>query len=139
MSQKEQGDASLSPGEQAALAAISEFGAKPYTEDEQKELSEIVKAFNERHGTEFTEADMIRFEQVNKDIMDDDLTEMMRNNAPDVVFNAYHQAFFQGAIKLFQRDAEMRNIIMQDQEAREKAIKHFFNRAMREAREGSAA
>ncbi|MEZ5856687.1 MAG: hypothetical protein R3D67_18795 [Hyphomicrobiaceae bacterium] len=58
--QKEQGSASLSPGDRAAIKAISEFGAKPYTEDEQKELSEIVKAFNERHGTSFTEEDMIR-------------------------------------------------------------------------------
>ena len=82
---------------------------------------------------------MIRFEQVNRDIMSEDLTEMMRNNPADVVFSAYHRAFFQGAIKLLQRDAEMRNIIMQDQEAREKAIRHLFNRAMREAREGSAA
>ena len=49
---KEQGDASLSPGDRAALKEISEFGAKPYTEDEQKELSEIVKAFNDRHGRE---------------------------------------------------------------------------------------
>lgn len=62
--QKEEGSASLSPGDSDPLQAIREFGAKPYTEDEKKELSEIVKAFNDRHGTDFTEADMIRFEQV---------------------------------------------------------------------------
>lgn len=133
--QKEQGSASLSPGDRAALKAISEFGAKPYTEDEQKELSEIVKAFNERHGTNFSEADMIRFEQVNRDIMDDDLTEMLRNNPPDVVYTAFAQAFFQGAIKMFQKDNEMRNIVLTDAEARDKATRHFFNRALREARQ----
>ena len=133
--EKEQGGASLSTGSDAPLQAIKEFGAKPYSEDEQKELSEIVRAFNERHGTDFTESDMIRFEQVNRDILDDDLAEMLRNNPPDVVFNAYSQAFFAGAVRMFQRETEMRNIIMQDREAREKATRHFFNRAMREARE----
>lgn len=34
--QKEQGEASLAAGDTAALKAISEFGAKPYTEDEKK-------------------------------------------------------------------------------------------------------
>ncbi|MCG8046526.1 MAG: DEAD/DEAH box helicase family protein [Candidatus Thiodiazotropha taylori] len=133
---KEQGSASLSPGDRAALKAIAEFGAKPYTEDEQKELSEIVKSFNERHGTNFTEEDMIRFEQVNREIMDDDLSEMLRNNPPDVVYTAFAQAFFQGAIRMFQRDNEMRNIVLTDADARDKATRHFFNRALREAREG---
>ena len=132
---KEQGSASLSPGDRAALQAISEFGAKPYTEDERKELSEIVKAFNERHGTSFSEQDMIRFEQVNRNIIDDDMTEMLRNNPPDVVYTAFAQAFFQGAIRMFQKDNEMRNIVLTDAEARDKATRHFFNRALREARE----
>ena len=133
---KEQGSASLSPGDTEALAAISEFGAKPYTEDEKKELSEIVKAFNDRHGTQFSEADMVRFEQVNREIMDNDLSEMLRNNPPDVVYSAFAQAFFKGAIQMFQRDNEMRNIVLSDPEARDKATRHFFNRALREAREG---
>ncbi|MBK5930121.1 type I restriction endonuclease subunit R [Halochromatium salexigens] len=38
---REEGSASLGVGDTAALYAITEFGAKPYTEDEQKELSEI--------------------------------------------------------------------------------------------------
>ena len=132
---KEQGSASLSPGERTALKAITEFGAKTYTEDEQKELSEIVKAFNDRHGTSFTEADMIRFEQVNREILDDDLSHMLRNNPPDVVYTAFAQAFFKGAIRMFQRDNEMRNIVLTDAAAREKATRHFFNRALREARD----
>ncbi len=134
---KEQGSASLSPGDRATLKAISEFGAKPYTEDEQRELSEIVKAFNDRHGTNFTEEDMIRFEQVNREIMDDDLADMLRNNPPDVVYAAFRDAFFKGAIRMFQRDNEMRNIVLTDADARDKATRHFFNRALREARENN--
>ena len=132
---KEAGSASLAAGDTEALKAISEFGAKPYTEDEKKELSEIVDAFNERHGTEFTEADMIRFEQVNREILDEDLSEMLRNNPPDVVYAAFRDAFFQGAIRMFQRDNEMRNIVLTDAEARDKATRHFFNRALREVRD----
>jgi len=45
---KDEGSASLKPGDTAALTPISEFGAKPMTEDEAKRLSELVKAFNER-------------------------------------------------------------------------------------------
>ena len=130
--QKEEGDASLSPGDRAALKAISDFGAKPYTEDEQKELSEIVKAFNDRHGTDFSEGDMVRFEQVNMEILNEDMREMLRNNPADVVYAAYRDAFFQEAIRMFQRDNEMRNIVLTDAEARDKATRHFFNRALRE-------
>jgi type I restriction enzyme R subunit len=135
---KEEGSASLSPGDTDPLQAIKEFGAKPYTEDEKKELSEIVKAFNDRHGTDFTEADMIRFEQVNREVLTGDMTEMLRNNPPDVVYAAFRDAFFQGAIRMFQRDNEMRNIVLTDATARDKATRHFFNRAMREVRESAS-
>jgi type I restriction enzyme, R subunit len=133
--QKEHGSASLSPGDKAALKPISEFGAKPYTEDEERSLSEIIKAFNERHGTQFSRDDFIRFEQVNRTIIDEDMAEMLRNNPPDVVYAAFSQAFFKGAIDLFQRDNEMKNIVLTDSQVREQAIRHFFNRALREVRE----
>jgi type I restriction enzyme R subunit len=133
--QKEQGSASLSPGDVASLKPISEFGAKPYTEDEERSLSAIIQAFNERHGTQFTREDFIRFEQVNRTIVDDDMAQMLRNNPPDVVYAAFSQAFFKGAIDLFQRDNEMKNIVLTDAQVREQAIRHFFNRALREVRE----
>jgi type I restriction enzyme, R subunit len=134
--QKEQGSASLSKGATVPLSPIKEFGAKPYTDDEEKALSEIINNFNERHGTEFTKEDFMRFEQVNRDILgDDNLKDMLRNNPPDVVYSAFSQAFFEGAIKLFERDNQLQNIVMTDAAAREQAIKHFFSRALREARQ----
>jgi len=60
---------------------------------------------------------------------------MLKNNPPDVVYGAFSQAFFEGAIKLFQRDKQLQNVVMTDAVAREQAIKHFFSRALREARE----
>ncbi len=78
---------------------------------------------------------MVRFEQVNQEILTEDMTEMLRNYPPDVVYTAFRDAFFQGAIRMFQRDNEMRNIVLTDAEARDKATRHFFNRALREVRE----
>src|SRR5262249_7399435 len=97
--QKEAGSASLQAGEQAPLPAIQEFAAKPYTAEEEKSLSEIIRAFNDRNGTRFTKEDFFRFEQVNREILDEDMVEMLRNNPPDVVFAAFSQAFFKGAIR----------------------------------------
>jgi type I restriction enzyme, R subunit len=132
--QQEEGTASLAAGDSARLRAIHEFAAKPYTVEEEESLSEIIKSFNERHGTEFTNEDLVRFEQVNREILSDDMIEMLRNNPPDVVYTAFREAFFKGAINLFQRDAAMKSIILTDADAREHAIRHFFNRALHVAR-----
>lgn len=132
----EEGSASLTAGDTTTLQPISEFGANPYTEEEERSLSEIIDAFNDRHGTKFSREDFLRFERVTRDVMDDDMTEMMRNNPADVVYNAFSQAFFQQMVKMFQQDNEMRNIVMTDKDAREQATRHFFKRAQRQAREG---
>jgi hypothetical protein len=62
-------------------------------------LSDIIDSFNERHGTDFTEEDFLRFEKVNQEIMNDDMREMLKNNPEDVVFLTFSQAFFKGAIR----------------------------------------
>jgi type I restriction enzyme R subunit len=130
--QHEGGQASLVPGENTRLRGIEEFAAKPYTVEEEESLSAIINAFNERHGTDFNEADLLRFEQVNLDILNDDLLfEMLRNNPPDVVYKAFSEAFFKGAVNLFQRDAELKSAVLTDAQVREFTIQHFFKRALR--------
>jgi len=126
-------DASLKPGDTVALPAIREFAARPYSAEEEKSLSEIIKSFNDRHGTRFTDADFLRYEQVNQEILDPAMIQMLRSNPRDVVYNAFREAFFAGAIKLFQRDAEMRSIVTSDPVARDNAIRFFFDRAFRQA------
>ena len=132
----DEGSASLAAGDGKTLDPITEFGANPYTEEEERSLSEIIDSFNERHGTQFSQEDFLRFERVTRDIMDEDMTEMMRNNPADVVETAFSQAFFQGIVRAFQQDNEMRNIFMTDPDARAQATRHFFMRAQRQAREG---
>jgi type I restriction enzyme R subunit len=78
------------------LSNITEFGMNAHTEEEEKSLSEIIDSFNERHGTNFSREDFLRFDRVNREIMDDDMKEMMRNNPADVVYTAFSQAFLQG-------------------------------------------
>ena len=101
---EESGTGSLKPGETTTLDPITEFGANPYTEDEERSLSEIIESFNERHGTQFSREDFLRFERVNQEIMDDDLKDMMRNNPADVVYNAFSEKFFRGMIRTFQTE-----------------------------------
>lgn len=60
---------------------------------------------------------------------------MLRNNPPDVVFSAFSQALFWGAIRMFRRDSEINSIVLPDAEVREQAIRHCFSRALREVKE----
>jgi type I restriction enzyme, R subunit len=133
--QKEGGKASLSPGDNAKLPPISEFAAKPFTEEEEKSLSEIIEAFNAKHGTEFSDADFLRFEAVKDDVLDEDMMATLANNPPDVSRGAFDQAFFRGAVRAFQRDREMQSIILSDAEARERVFALMFSRALRQVRE----
>jgi type I restriction enzyme R subunit len=133
--EKEAGSASLQAGEVSPLSAIDEFGAKPYTEDEAKALSEIVKSFNERHGTQFTDEDFIRLEQVKRKTLDKEMTAVLRNNPPDVSYPTFSRRIFEEAIKQFQRDNSLQNIILTDAEDRDRIFRHLFSRALREVRE----
>lgn len=131
---KESGSASLSSGDEAKLTPISEFAAKPFTEEEEKSLSEIIEAFNAKHGAEFSKDDFVRFEAVKDDVLDENMIATLVNNPPDVSRGAFDQAFFKGTVRAFQRDREMQSIILSDPEARERVFALMFSRALREAR-----
>lgn len=133
----ESGSASLGAGETRPLTAISEFGAKPYTEDESKALSEIVRSFNERHGTQFTTEDFVRLEQVKRNALDEEMAAVLRNNPPDVAYPAFSRRIFEEAVKQFQRDSSLQNIILTDADDRDRIFRHLFGRALREVRESA--
>lgn len=133
--QKEIGSASLAAGDTVPLTAISEFGAKPYTEDEAKALSEIVRSFNDRHGTQFTEEDFIRLEQVKRKALDEEMAAVLRNNPPDVSRPTFVRRLLEETIKQYQRDSSLQSIIMTNAEDRDRIFNHLFSRALREVRE----
>lgn len=132
----EEGSASLTLGQTSELKPITEFGANPYTEEDERSLSEIIDSFNDRHGTNFSREDFLRVDRVNSEIMDEDMTEMVKNNPADVSFNTFAQAFFQGLVREFQRDNEFRNAVMTDKDARDQMTKFAFKRAQRMASAG---
>ncbi len=134
LEQKQQGSASLAPGEGTALEPISEFGATPYSEDEQKELSEIVAAFNNRHGTDFSEDDMVRVERVAHAIIDQNLLDTLRNNPSDVSYGTFADALHQGVIDEMKTGGQIFKIMLNDPEMREKISRHYFQRALRHSR-----
>lgn len=133
----EEGSASLTANDSTRMRPIEEFGASPYTEEEERSLSEIVSAFNERHATTFSREDFLRLERVNQEILEDeDLREMIRNNPEDVVRPEFETVFMGALIRMFQRDTEMQSAVMSDNEARDLAIRHFFRTARRQVFEG---
>lgn len=134
---KEAGSASLSPGETQPLSPIDDFGANPYTEEEARTLSEIVRAFNDRHGTQFTEEDFLRLEKVKRSALDEEMTAVLKNNPPDVAYPAFSRRIFEEAIKQFQKDSSLQNIILTDAEDRDRIFRHLFSRALREIRESA--
>ena len=131
LEEKESGDASLSAGDTGTLGPIDDFGANPYTDEEERSLAEIVQSFNERHGTHFTKQDFLRFEQVNQEIMNHKMTQMLRNNPADVAYPEFKEEFFNGASRMFEREDNMRHIFLEDELTRDEAIMFFFNRALR--------
>ncbi len=60
---------------------------------------------------------------------------MLRSDPSDVVYAAFRDAFFQGAIRMFQRDNETDNIVLTGAAAPGKETRRFFNRPLREVRE----
>jgi type I restriction enzyme R subunit len=134
----DEGSASLVAGDGTRLRPIEEFGASPYTEEEERSLSEIVSAFNERHGTTFSREDFLRLERVNQEILEDeDLREMILKIPEDVVRTEFEDLFMGALIRMFQRDTEMQSAVMSDNEAREMAIRHFFRTARRQVFDGA--
>lgn len=137
---RDEGGIKIAELETKQLSPISAFGAR-YSEDERKELSEIIRTFNDYHGTNFTEEDIVRFEKVDEKIMNDekiinyDLPAMLRNNPEDVVYKAYSEAFFKEAVLMLKRERKMESIILSDSEAREKVVKFFFHRARKRVRQ----
>ena len=135
----EETDASLKAGDTDTLGPIAEFGAGGFSEDEKRTLSEIIEAFNERHGTEFSAEDFIRFGVAAEQILaDEDLAEMLRNNPADVAEQQFSQEFIQRVIRIFQKDSQMRSAFMSDGDARSRITRLFFNKVLRELSDKAA-
>ena len=132
-------DVRLAAGDTSELPPITDFGAGGFSEDEQRTLSEIIQSFNERHGTEFSAEDFVRFGFAADEILnDEDLSEMLRNNPADVAEQQFSTEFKKRVIRVFQRDSQMRSVFMSDADARSRITRLFFERVLRELQEKAA-
>lgn len=111
------GSASPDVGDTAPLKAITAFGVNAIpTEDEELELSQIIKAFNEKHGTAFTEDDMIRFgHQANK--VADEMKSTIMNNPLDVALDSFADKLLDRMLEASQNDQAVDSIMTTDAES----------------------
>ena len=57
---------------------------------------------------------------------------VLRNNLPDVAYPTFSRRVFEEAIKQFQRDSSLQNIILTDAKDRDRIFRHLFSGALRE-------
>jgi type I restriction enzyme R subunit len=119
-----EGSINLEPGNADDLGGPSEVGTGTSTEEEVP-LSELVRALNERFGTDFTEADRLFFEQIEEEAFEDeDLKEAASANSFNDFSSILTKAFegllidrMEGNEVIFERlmgDADVRDIAVND-------------------------
>lgn len=76
----EEGSIYLNKGEEGGLSVPTEAGLRK-PKDEFAKISQIIEVLNAKLGTEFTEADQLYFDQIEKEmLMDDVLSKQAQNN-----------------------------------------------------------
>ena len=111
------GSASPAVGETAPLQAITAFGVNAVpTEDEELELSKIIRSFNEKHGTSFTEDDMIRFGQHASKVADEMKSTIM-NNPLDVALDSFADKLLDRMLEASQNNQAVDSIMTTDAES----------------------
>lgn len=117
LEESEKGTATPEVGDRLALEGISAFGvnAKP-TEEEEIELSQIIKAFNDKHGTNFTEADMVRFGMQGEKVADE-MSSVILNNPIDVSLDTFADKLFDRMVEHSQHERDLDSIITNDPES----------------------
>lgn len=137
--ESEQGSATPETGDGRALPPISEFGDSGYTEDERRTLSEIIAAFNDRHGTDFSEGPFLRYQRCHEEVLaDPDKVEMIRNNSRDVVDRQYKKWFKRAMIQMYKEDKDVQDIMMQDAAVQDQIIGFYLDRAVRQVHSEAA-
>ena len=112
----EKGSAAPDVGDTLPLAGITAFGVNAPTEEEEIELSLIIKTFNEKHGTNFTEDDMVRF-GIQATKVADENRDLVLNNPVDVSLDTFADKLFDRMLDQSQQDKDMDSIITADTES----------------------
>ncbi len=125
-------DVSLAAGEGGTLPPIQNFGVASWTEAEQRTLSEIVMAFNERHGLNLRTEDTLLLEQADAETLKDPrLLDIIRNNPADVGLQEYEERFTDNAIEAFERNQRFGSAFTKDPAIRQSLSTLFYERHVR--------
>lgn len=133
----EVGSASLTAGETSQLPPITQFGANTPTEEEEKSLSEIIGAFNERYGANIREEDLLMVHQAADKTNDAEMMELINNNPADVAEGAWNKDMRQNLIQTIVRNNELNSILLNDGDLLAKVVAYSFQRALRQAKGAS--
>ncbi|MFL0797834.1 MAG: putative DNA binding domain-containing protein [Cellvibrionaceae bacterium] len=122
LEQKTQGSIPLDDGDADDLKGPSDVGTGRTGEDEAP-LSELVKALNERFGTDFTEADRLFFEQIEEEAFEDEgLKEAANANNFGDFSSILSKAFESILIDRMEGNEEIFERLMGDNNVRDIAV-----------------
>ena len=115
--ENEKGSAAPEVGETTQLPQITAFGVnnKPSEHDE-LELSEIIKEFNDKHGTSFTEDDIIRI-GIQAEKVANEMSAVIKNNPVDVSLDTFADRLFDKMAELRESEKDLDNIMTSDQDS----------------------
>ncbi|MBU3600388.1 type I restriction endonuclease subunit R [Polynucleobacter sp. 30F-ANTBAC] len=115
--ESEKGSATPYAGSSKSLPPISAFGVntKP-TENDEKELSEIIKEFNDKHGTEFTEDDIIRI-GIQAEKVANEMSAVIKINPVDVSLDTFADRLFDRMAEVRESEKDLDNIMTSDQDS----------------------
>lgn len=111
----ETGSATPEVGESNLLKPINAFGVNVQaTKDEEKELSEIIREFNEKHGTNFTDEDLLRI-GLQAEKVADEMSAIIKNNPVDVSLDTFADRLFDRMAEIRETEKDIDNIMSSDQ------------------------
>ena len=128
------GSGAIGPGEGRELAPPSPGGRK--ADETYVSLSELIKLFNERFATDFTEADMLLPEAVHLDMLaDDKLAEQAKVNTPANFRIVYEDAYKDALFDRKDRNEEVFLKLVDDNELLKALMDAYFQSTYKKLQE----
>jgi len=131
---KTEGSISLQVGDVSVIGGITGFGANALTGEETEHLSTIIKRFNDNHGTNFSEDDILADDPILEKTVDD-LADVLRANPEDVSINPFRKAYRTNKIRRRRATDSLDQLLKADKEVERELEKFQHKRAVRIATE----
>ena len=110
------------------LHSMKDAGSNSYDAEEKSALSEIIEMFNDRLGTEFTEADQLTLESLKARLNENDtLVNQAKVNSKENFKYVFNDAFDDLLIEHLDRNEELIMQILQDDKLKKKVSRLLIN------------